>query len=242
MQFYSLTDRGRLREKNQDYCMAKKIGDFTVLVLADGMGGHKGGEVASLKAIETIVNCLDETFLKHIIPGQIPSLISDIVNKANSTVYNLSLKDPSLKGMGTTLELCVIAENTSYIAHIGDSRIYHITKENITKKTKDHSLVEYMIDTGDITREEAANHPQKNVITRALGIDADTKADISYFRVFKGDTILLCSDGLTNMLTEEQIFCVISSAQSPKDCAHTLVRLANDAGGTDNISVVLAKI
>ena len=242
LQFYSLTDRGRLRENNQDCCVSKQIGKFTVLALADGMGGHKGGEIASLKAIETILKSLDEDLFNHIVPGQIPSLLSEVVYKANSAIYNLSLEDASLKGMGTTLELCIIAWGTAYIAHIGDSRTYRIFDTDITKLTKDHSLVEYMIDTGDITREEAANHPQKNVITRAIGTDSVCEADISYLRIEEGDTILLCSDGLTNMLSEEHILSVISSAPSLKDCAHTLVRLANDAGGTDNISVVLAKI
>ena len=220
--------------------MAKQVAGFTVLVLADGMGGHKGGEVASLKTIETIFSYLDEHCLNHIIPGQIPTLLADVVEKTNRSVYNLSLEDSSLKGMGTTLELCIIAGNTAYIAHIGDSRTYHIN-DNITKLTKDHSLVEYMIDTGDITREEAAHHPQKNVITRALGTAPVMQADISYFRLEEGDTLLLCSDGLTNMLNEERILKVVSSETSPKNCAHTLIQLANDAGGTDNISVVLAR-
>lgn len=243
MQFYSITDRGKLREKNEDCCIAKKTGDYTLLILADGMGGHKGGETASRCAIEAVLSFMESRLTKKLLPGQIMMLLSDAMEEANSEIYNLSVKNDSLGGMGTTAEVCVLNENAAYIAHIGDSRVYKVTGNGeITRLTKDHSLVEYMIDTGAITPEEAASHPQRNVIMRALGIAESAEADILSEKLQKGDRLLLCSDGLTNMLDEETIARVICTEESAESSAQKLVQLANDAGGADNITVIIAQL
>lgn len=243
MQFYSLTDRGMLRENNEDRCYAGKFGDYTLLIVADGMGGHLGGETASRKAIETVVSEVENALSKKMLPGQIMLLLSEVLEKANQEIIALSKMDSALVGMGTTCDICLIAKNTAYIAHIGDSRIYKLSKkDNFTRLTKDHSLVEYMIETGTITEEEALNHPQKNIILRALGTSPESEADISYEKLSPGDTLLMCSDGLTNMLTEEVIFEIISSKNTPEEKAKELVRRANEAGGADNITVVIAVI
>lgn len=241
MQFYSMTDRGKQRENNEDCCIARQLGEYTVLILADGMGGHKGGETASSKAVETVFAYLSKKLKKKLIAGQIMLLLSDALELANNEIYTLSQKNEKLGGMGTTAEVCVIASNTAYIAHIGDSRVYKVSSTGEIKRlTKDHSLVEYMVEKGSITREEAALHPQKNVIMRALGVSPDVDADIFHEKLDKGDRLLLCSDGLSNMIDEETIASVLVGAPSPQEGAQKLIQLANEAGGADNITVIIS--
>lgn len=240
MQFYSITDCGKKRENNEDFCIAKKVGDYTVLILADGMGGHNGGETASRKATETIFSFMEENLKEKLLPGQIMLLLSDALEKANSEIFNLSRENTLLSGMGTTAEVCIITKGKAYIAHIGDSRVYKISDKSAIKKlTKDHSLVEYMIENGTLTPEEASFHPQKNVITRALGISAEIDADIFFEKLGKNDSLILCSDGLSNMVGEDTILNVMSSSASAEEIAKALVRLANDAGGSDNITAIV---
>lgn len=244
MQFYSLTDRGLLRENNEDNCYSGEIGGYTLLIVADGMGGHRGGETASRKAIETVVSGLENSLTPKMLPGQIMLLLSEVLENANREIIALSKEASELVGMGTTCDICLIAKNTAYIAHIGDSRIYKLNRKkgSFKRLTKDHSLVEYMIETGTITEEEALNHPQKNIILRALGTSPETNADVSYEKLSPDDILLMCSDGLTNMLTEEDICKIISSDNTPEERAKELVRRANETGGTDNITVVIAVI
>ena len=242
MQFYSMTDKGITRPNNEDYCNARQVGKFTLLVLADGMGGANSGEVASSMTVKSIFNSLDENLMRHLTLADMPKTLSDVVKRTNTSVYELSRSNDAFEGMGTTLEICVVSEGTAYIAHIGDSRVYKITSDgNIKRLTKDHSLVEYMIDAGTITPEEAVNHPQKNVITKALGTSPDIEADIISFSLSDDDIIFMCSDGLSNMLSEEEIVSVVLSEENLSVCAEKLVQMANDAGGKDNITVILAK-
>ncbi len=243
MQFYSVSDRGKQRFNNEDCCVAKKIGDYTVLILADGMGGHSGGEIASSEAIEAVLSVLQERFCRPLIPAQIFSILSSSLESANECIYNLSLSDASLDGMGTTIDICVIYDNSAYIAHIGDSRVYHITPEGkINRLTKDHSLMEYMIEKGELTPEQAQHHPQKNVITRALGTSPKAQEDNVILKLSEGDRLLLCSDGLTNMLSEKDICNVVLESPDPENAANELIRRANDAGGDDNITVIVATL
>ena len=241
MQFYSITDRGKHREINEDSCLAKTINEYTLLILADGMGGHHGGETASSKAIEVVAEMIEEKLAQKMLPGQIMLLLSDALRKANEEIIAISKIDESLSGMGTTCDICLVFKNTAYIAHIGDSRVYKIPKnhKSMVKLTKDHSLVEYMIETGAITEEEAANHPQKNIILRALGSAGEVNADIFHEKLSPGDVLLMCSDGLTNMVSEEVVFETVSSEASLENCGKKLVELANEAGGKDNITVVI---
>ncbi len=242
MQFISLTDKGKHRAKNEDYCVSTQIEGFTVLLLADGMGGANSGEVASTMAIEAVLESLDPALMKNLSLPEIPRTLTRIIDKANKLLFDLSNQDPVYSGMGTTLEVCLTKDDTAYIAHIGDSRVYKITAAGeFTRLTKDHSLVEFMIDSGELTREEAVNHPRKNIITRALGTDSTIEPDIISHPLSEGDVILVCSDGLTNMVSEEDISAIIMSEKTLSDCAQKLIDMANDAGGTDNISVVLAR-
>ncbi len=242
MQFTTLTDKGIARPGNEDFCDAKQIDKFTLLVLADGMGGANSGEVASSMTVKSIFNSLDENLMRNLGISDMPKILSDVIRRTNAAVFELSCSNDKYEGMGTTLEICVISQNTAYIAHIGDSRVYKISPDgSIRKITKDHSLVEYMIDAGTITPEEAANHPQKNVITRALGTSPEVEADIISVPLSEGDVILMCSDGLSNMVSEEELSSVVLSDTDLSSCAQKLVQMANDAGGTDNITVILAQ-
>ena len=241
MQFYSISDRGKQRFNNEDCCVAKSIGRYTVLILADGMGGHSGGEIASSKAIETVLAAFEEKLTRPLIPAQIFSLLSSALKSANDSIYELSLSDPALHGMGTTIDICIISDNNAYIAHIGDSRVYHITHDGkINLVTKDHSLMQYMIEKGELTEEQAQHHPQKNVITRALGTSQGVQEDIATLKLSEGDRLLLCSDGLTNMLEEKVISDVVLQNPQPEVAVPELIRRANDAGGDDNITVIIA--
>ena len=164
------------------------------------------------------------------------------INKANEEVFLASASDKKLSGMGTTIDICVIAGASAYIAHVGDSRVYRISKTGkITQITNDHSLVQYLLENGTITKEEAQTHPQRNIITRALGTETSVEADTYISGFENGDNILLCSDGLTNMVSDERISAIVLSEDSPEKAVISLIAAANDAGGNDNITVVLAK-
>lgn len=241
MQFASLTDKGKSRAKNEDYCACVQVEGYSILLLADGMGGANSGEVASKKAIEILIESFDKSLMKDLSLAEIPRTLTKIIKEANTKLFELGNSDSLYRGMGTTLEVCIIKDDTAYIAHIGDSRVYTISAEGeITRLTKDHSLVEYMIDSGELTREEAENHPKKNVITKALGTTPDVNPDILSHPLYPGDVILMCSDGLTNMVQENDICDIITSNDSLCDSAQKLIDAANNAGGADNISVILA--
>lgn len=241
MQFFSISDTGKIRKSNQDSAIAKEIGSFVLLALADGMGGHSGGEVASSLAIEEISSVISGKLAEKMLPGQIMLLLSEALEKANSKIREVAEGDRSLSGMGTTCDVCIATKNKLYVAHIGDSRVYKISKDGTIKKlTRDHSLVELMIENGTISPEEAVNHPQKNIILQALGISDSIDPDVFQEKISPRDVILLCSDGLTNMLDEETIAQAAISGKKPSGIAEKLVELANDAGGRDNITVVIA--
>ena len=242
MQFYSLSDRGMLREINEDYFISENIDGYTVLILTDGMGGHKGGETASKIAGEIIFDFLRSKLKEAILPGQIMLMMGEALEKANEYILSLSKKKANLAGMGTTADVLVFKKDTAYIAHVGDGRIYSLSQDGkLNLLTKDHSLVEYMIDQGAITREQAAGHPQKNVITRALGISPDVNADVFHVKASEKSRFLMCSDGLTNMLSDEAIKDTLARSESLEDGVKTLIKLANEAGGSDNITVILTQ-
>ena len=242
MQFFSISDKGKLRKNNEDSAFAKEIGKFTLLILADGMGGHSGGEIASKMAIEEISSVISDKLTEKMLPGQIMLLLSEALELANEKILALSKSDALLVGMGTTCDVCLVSEGTAYIAHIGDSRVYKISESGEIKKlTRDHSLIEFMLENGTITPDEAINHPQKNIILRAIGISDTIDPDIFHEKISPCDALLLCSDGLTNMLDESIIKETVLSEAIPSEIAEKLVKLANDAGGADNITVVIAK-
>ncbi|MCR5203036.1 MAG: Stp1/IreP family PP2C-type Ser/Thr phosphatase [Lachnospiraceae bacterium] len=238
METFAKTDVGRKREINQDYIYLsdKKIGSFQNLyIVADGMGGHKAGDHASKLCVESMVSFIKNTSIKT------PVLIfEEALSYANSKVYEASITHENYRGMGTTAVAATFTEDTVYIANIGDSRLYRISGD-ISQITTDHSLVEEMVKQGDLTHSQARLHPQKNIITRALGIESTIKADFFEIKYKKGDYFLLCTDGLSNMVEDYDISYTVKHAKSVKEAVESLVNKANENGGTDNISVMLIK-
>ena len=238
---YAKSDVGRVREMNQDYYyISNSLDEVQLYILADGMGGYNGGEIASKIAVETAKNYIENNF-KEIEKDRdsIIQLLGSSMEYANMVVYEKSKENAELQGMGTTLEICLIYNNKVYIGHVGDSRIYRIRKEFIRKLTQDHSYVQKLVSDGTITKEEAAHHPQKNMLMKALGCNAFVEPDVMVKGFLKDDILIMCSDGLTNMVDQETIYKMASKniEQAPKD----LVELANNNGGYDNITVVVIK-
>lgn len=237
MKISSATSVGKVRPVNEDAFFVSPPDESGSLlaIVADGMGGHNAGEIASSEAINVIKDvALDN---EH----NAKEMLTQAINSANSTVYNMSLDKQALFGMGTTITACVIEKDKVTAAQVGDSRLYLIRDGMIIQITKDHSLVEMLIENGSITKEDAKHHPQKNVITRAIGTDKEVSADIYEFSICEGDIILLCSDGLVNMVEDEKILSVITRTKTFEETADKLVREAENAGGSDNITVILIK-
>ena len=238
---YAKSDVGKVREMNQDYYyISNSLDEVQLYILADGMGGYNGGETASKLAVQTAKNYIENNF-KEIEKDRdsIIQLLGSSMEYANMVVYEKSQEKPELHGMGTTLEICLIYNNKVYIGHIGDSRIYRIRKEFIRKLTQDHSYVQKLVKEGKITKEQAEVHPQKNMLTRALGCNAFVEPDVMVKGFLKDDILVMCSDGLTNMVKTEIIYQEASKniEQAPKE----LVRIANENGGKDNVTVVIIK-
>ena len=238
MKISAKSDVGVVRQNNQDCYLAGEFSDGTVWALVcDGMGGANGGNIASETAAKTVSDKLSFGYHEAMNDNSIKNLIVSAIEAANATVFSRSLSDSTLKGMGTTIVLVIIKSGTLYLAHVGDSRIYLITKDSIHRLTTDHSVVQLMLDRGEITSEEAKDHPQKNVITRALGVDDSIRIDFSQEFFDDGDLVLLCSDGLTNFVDESTIFELCNTCNS-YELADILVDKANENGGGDNITVV----
>ena len=216
------TDIGRVREKNEDSYLVEE----PLFAVADGMGGHKGGDVASQLALETI-------------EGEPTADLAQRLRDANAAVFERSQADRSVTGMGTTVTAVVVEGTSALFAHVGDSRAYLLRAGDLRQLTDDHTLVARMVKSGEITEAEADVHPHRSVLTRALGTEPDVIVDEFDVALTDGDSLLLCSDGLTGMVTEEQIVAILSAAPDPQDAANRLVRAANRAGGVDNITVVV---
>lgn len=239
MRAYAKTDIGKAREMNQDfYYVSDEIDGMRLCILADGMGGYKGGEIASSLATSAARLYIEEKF-KFLDPTMenIQELIRKAMDYANEVVYEKSKQNEELDQMGTTLEICIMYGNKVYIGHIGDSRIYRIRKNIIRRITTDHSYVETLVKDGTITREEAFYHPRKNMLMKALGCADNIEPDITAKGFLPGDIILMCSDGLTNMLKEEEIYNIIN--ENIEESCDKLIERANELGGYDNISVIV---
>lgn len=234
------TDRGLKRQINEDSCnvLAGLSGVPTCFVIADGMGGHKSGEVASQKAVDLVCH--------HLIDAKwdiddASELLKNIINNVNEEIYKFSLMDESTQGMGTTLIIATIKNDKLYIGHVGDSRVYLIRDNIIKKITWDHSFTEELVKNGSITKDEAINHPKKHMITRAVGFEADLLVDTYEIEITENDIILLCTDGLTNMIDEDIILDIIKKEEDPQVACDSLVQNANNRGGEDNITVIIGK-
>ena len=236
---FAKSDIGKVRDLNQDYYyISKETEEPKIYILADGMGGYKGGEIASRLATETVKQYILNNFSTTVKEKEeILKLIHNAVEYANMVVYEKAKENPELEGMGTTLEVCLIYNNKAYIGHIGDSRIYRIRKEVIRKLTKDHSYVQKLLEDKKITRDEAKTHPKKNMLTKALGCTPYVEPDLRARNFEKGDIFIICSDGLTNMVEEQRIYEL--ARENVETAAEKLVSEANDAGGFDNITVII---
>lgn len=237
MKAFAKTDIGKAREINQDYYYISTTGKLNLYILADGMGGYNGGEVASKLAIDSVKKYIENNFEKEKETKEsILNLIKSAIEYANIIVYEKSKEVKELEGMGTTLDVCLIYNNKIFIGHVGDSRIYRIRQNVMRKLTKDHSYVQKLIEDGTITREEAMTHPKKNMLMKALGCTPYVEPDVRARNYIAGDILIMCSDGLTNMVKEEEIYKTVieDAVEAPKK----LIEQANKLGGYDNITVI----
>lgn len=249
LEIVRLTDVGMQREHNEDAIASDEAIGF--VILADGMGGYKAGEVASEMAILSITAELKEAMAAHP-PGQVDlaleqqaeaKLILDAVKNANEVIYSVSQTQPQCAGMGTTLVVGLFTNNKLLVGHIGDSRMYRLRNHRLNQITEDHSLLQEQINAGLITAEQAKYSANKNLVTRALGVDPEVELELKEYDVEAGDIYLLCSDGLSDLVEDEVIQTALNSLSSNlADAAQVLVQMANDNGGKDNISVILVKV
>ncbi len=244
MQVVSRTDIGKVREINEDFLWisSTNVDNLSLAIIADGMGGHLAGEIASADATISIVRAILNGLTAEGVTGENATLIEEAISSANTEIYLHSHSDEKLKGMGTTIVLALFNESMVTIGHIGDSRAYLFSQGELKLKTSDHTLVNELFVNDKITREEVLNHPQKNVLTRALGTDTEVKIDIKEISWGQGEIILLCSDGLSNTLTHLELETFISEYQDSLDqLADKLIAAALEKGGEDNISLILIK-
>lgn len=239
MKTFSKTDIGMVREVNQDYVYVSDlpVGKLpNLFVVADGMGGHKAGEFASRFTVEVVKEALAES------SEETPeAMIIQAITSANRKLLETAKQDSRMEGMGTTLVVATVIERTLYLANVGDSRLYLLNDE-IKQVTKDHSLVQEMVRLGGIKQEDAKNHPDKNIITRAIGAKEDVEVDFYEYRLKQGDMILMCTDGLSNMVEDEEMLHIVKGSRDVVEAVEGLIERANQNGGKDNIGIVIVDV
>lgn len=233
------TDVGKKRENNQDFFLISKLSDkLMLLTVCDGMGGANGGSEASRLCAETFVECVRESIFDKSCKEYL-SVLDSSIGKANDAVCSKAASDKEFEGMGTTIVTALYDGEKYYLAWVGDSRIYAITKQGIKQISHDHSFVQNLVDSGNITPDEAKNHPNRNIITKAVGIEKHIEADVCEMEKNNIEGILLCSDGLCGYVEESDISACILAEKDAEICCEKLVDLANENGGTDNITAVI---
>ncbi len=249
MKLFGLTDKGKTRAENQDTFRIEELSEkVSLCTVCDGMGGANAGDQASMLAVyvynTTVIQVLkkhsDEEFVPSISPQQLRRLFMSAVSRANTAVFEKSKTSPLLEGMGTTLVSALVTPEAIYALNVGDSRMYGSKDGTLEQITKDHSYVQYLVDEGVIEPDKAANHPKKNIITRAVGTNDYTEADYYEIPCDKYDKILLCSDGLSNFVSDEEINEIIKLDVA--EAVHRLIERANENGGGDNITAVLVSL
>lgn len=237
MLLVSKSDIGRKRSNNEDSVYVKQLSsDAACAMVCDGMGGANGGHIASSMACEMIAKKIDMCYREPMPLSSVENMLLSAITTANVSIFDVASTDGSLNGMGTTVICAVVVNGQICIGHAGDSRAYIVSKSGIRLLTKDHSLVQQMYDNGEISVEELKNHPRKNVITRALGVEERIEIDFTTDYLDEGETLLLCSDGLSNFVDADEIYEIINNNEK-KNIADVLVDRANENGGGDNISV-----
>ncbi|SJZ96161.1 protein phosphatase [Pilibacter termitis] len=240
MQIYSLSDIGRKRSSNQDFVATfVNKANATLALLADGMGGHKAGDVASKLTVEMLGSRWCETTFAS--PHEVEQWFTHQLQNINEEIYQKGQQEEKLFGMGTTIEAVAIFYGSFTLAHIGDSRAYVVRDGQMLQITEDHSLVNELVKSGELTVEEAKHHPRKNIITRTIGMPGVVQVDVTNQHIEADDILLLASDGLTDMVEDDEILSILEEKQSVKETAEKLIHRANENGGADNITVLLIK-
>lgn len=246
MKAFGVSDIGLVRKKNEDAFYIQKTYEKNkpfVCIIADGMGGHKAGDVASKMSISLILDYIEKNMKQHNNDiNDFALFLKEAFIYTNKNVYANSFTNKDYQGMGTTLIVCFFMDDNIVIGHVGDSRVYFIKDKNITKVTTDHSYVAELIKNGTIKPEEAYKHPQKNMITRAIGTGEEIDVDISICNLKYEDYIIMCTDGLSNMLSDIEIKDTVLQKVSLKEKCNELIRLAKDNGGLDNITAIIIEV
>ncbi len=242
MRYWALTDPGCVRAQNQDAYAVKKLKNGAVLfVVCDGMGGAKSGNVASSLAAEVFTKEMRHNYRRHMTQTDLDKLIDWAVKRANTVVYQEASSNADYEGMGTTLTAVLIRGTAATVVNVGDSRTYHASL-GITQITEDHSLVQMMVRRGELSKEQAKLYPGKNLITRAIGTEPSIQCDLYHVELKKGDCMLLCSDGLSNLLHEQEMLYEIAHGAKMADCCQRLLEIAKQRGAPDNVTSVLVQV
>lgn len=241
MRFGISTDKGLTRSINQDYYgVINADGNIPdTFIIADGMGGHKAGEVASKLSAKMALSYIEEHFDKNMNKEELLKKLEEMMKYVNSKVYESSLENDENNGMGTTLTVAMIVKGEIFIAHVGDSRVYLLRNSELKQITHDHSYVGELLRNGSITKEEAKKSSKKNVLTRAIGYFKEVDIDVYNYDIKNSDTILMCTDGLTNMVEEEEIKNVLLTMDKPQEITDYLINKANENGGEDNTTIIV---
>lgn len=243
MQFWGLTDAGCVRKQNQDtYLMEQLDRNSLICVVCDGMGGAKSGNVASSLAAEVFIQDVKNNFSSLMDREKADQMLRNAVKLANRTVFDQSQEFEDFNGMGTTLVAVLVRGKKATVINVGDSRAYGINEEGISQLSTDHSVVQLMVDRGELTPEAAKSYPGKNLITRAVGTESMVLSDIIHTDVAKGDYLLLCSDGLSNMMDDQEILFEVVHGADSSACCQRLLEIAKHRGAPDNVTSVLIKI
>ena len=242
MKVYMKTDTGKIRSSNQD-AMFSMEPEPNVLCAAvcDGMGGVNGGNIASELCVKVLQDQLQKAYHSEMSDKSAIQMLTTALFNANLAVYEESRKNEGLKGMGTTAVLALVQRQHLFVVHVGDSRALLLREGSVQQLTHDHTIVQAMVDSGEISEQQAQRHPQKHIITRAIGVQREVEVDVSDWQLQSGDLILLCSDGLSNHLSNDQI-CAAAKRFLPNELAEGLIALANEDGGSDNITVVVISV
>lgn len=243
MQIWGLSDAGNIRTENQDaYAIVNFSRERALMIVCDGMGGAKSGKVASSLACEVFTDEVRRSLKNATTPERGAEVLKSALELANQAVYEQAQLGSDYEGMGTTLVAALILKDTAVIINVGDSRAYLFTKTGVKRLTTDHSIVEYMVQRGELTGEQAKNHPGKNLITRAVGTESVVEGDIYVRKLHKDDCLLLCSDGLSNEMADQEMLFEVAHGVRRSDCCQRLVNIAKNRGAPDNVTLTLAEL
>ena len=243
MQAWGMTEPGMIRTQNQDhYNIAKLSREQLLVIVCDGMGGARSGNIASSMAVEVFVGEVKRAVRSNMKPDKIDTMLKNALELANKAVYEQSQLNEEYQGMGTTLVAAFFQKERLTVANVGDSRAYLFNRDGVEAITTDHSLVELMVQRGELTRETAKTFPGKNLITRAVGTESAVECDLYHVQLRKGDNVLLCSDGLSNQLSDQEMLFEVIHGTNKADCCQRLMNIANYRGAPDNVTVALVSV